>query len=98
MTNVRTFERDEPFAFQDVSGWVVLLDSEMNEVTERHACHFDWELLPGGATFRMTSQHTFNIQGQSVTYMALGGDSNILFLSIIAGHPVEGSSEMTVGR
>lgn len=92
----KAFERGEPVTFQDVPGWVVLLDANMNEVVERQECTFSWVLIRGGATYSVTTNHDFDIQGKSVTYMGVGGKDQLFFVSIVAGHPVEHSARMSL--
>jgi hypothetical protein len=92
----RPFERGERVGFQDAPGWVVLLDADMKEVVDRQECSFTWELTPGGANHSVTTRHEFDIQGKSVTYMGVGGGDKLLFVSIVAGHPVEHGSFMHV--
>ncbi len=90
------YERGEPVGFDNVPGWVVLLDAEMNEVVPRQECTFNWTLLHGGAIFDVTTHHDFDIQGKAISYQAVGGDKGVMFVSIVAGRPVEGSSRMLI--
>ena len=89
-------ERDESLQWSEVDGFVVLLDADLNEVVERQDGTFSWALTRGGAIYNITTSHEFDIHGKSITYVGVGGDS-IMFLSIVAGHPVEGSMTMPVG-
>ena len=75
---------------------MVLLDAEMSEVVERQDGTFSWALPRGGAIYKITTTHEFDIHHKSITFVGVGGDS-IMFLSIVAGHPVEGSMTMPVG-
>ena len=89
------YERGEPVGFDNVPGWVVLLDAEMNEVVPQE-CKFNWTLLHGGALFDVTTHHDFDVQGKAISYQAVGGDKGLMFVSIVAGRPVEGSSRMVI--
>jgi hypothetical protein len=90
---------------EDIRGYVVLLDSDLQEVVPRQECLYDWDLIPGGATFVVTSHHTFDIQGKEVSYMAIFGrgseqpvDDGLVFVGVLAEAPVAGPAEMLVGR
>lgn len=98
-TQAREFERGEPLGFNDVPGFVVLLDAGMKEVVPRQTARFSWQLNHGGATYELTSSHEFDIAGKSITYLAVGGQNDqLLFVSIVAGHPVERSTFMHLGN
>jgi hypothetical protein len=92
----KAVDRGELVTFQDVPGWVVLLDADMNEVVGRQECKFSWVLIRGGATYSVTTDHDFDIQGKSVTYMGVGFKDQLLFVSVVAGHPVEHSATMSI--
>lgn len=96
MAEVRAFDRTEQVEFRDVPGWVVLLDADLNEVTERQPCTFSWALIRGGATYSVTTSHEFDTDGKSVTYMGVGGVEQLMFVSIVAGHPREHSARMVI--
>lgn len=91
-THARVFERGEQVGFEDVPGFVVLLDADMNEVVPRQDGTFSWTLIPGGATYQVTSSHEWDINAASVTYLAVGSNDHnrFTFVSIVAGNPVEG--------
>jgi hypothetical protein len=97
MAGARTCEHGDQLEWSDVPGWVVLLDERMNEVVPRQECSFYWHLTPGGAVHEVTTAHAFDIQGKTVTYVGVGGDDKLLFMSIIAGHPLEGEATIAVG-
>jgi hypothetical protein len=86
-----------PTAPGDVDGWVVLLDGDRNEVVERQRCLLRWKLTSGGAEFAVTTRHEFDILGRSITYLGVGVEDRLLFLSIVTGYPVEGSAIMSIG-
>ena len=90
---------------EDIRGFVVLLDTKLQEVVPRQECLYDWELIPGGATFVVTSHHTFDIRGKEVSYMAIFArgsgqpvDDGLVFAGVLAEAPVAGPAEMLVGR
>ena len=95
-TGARPFDRGEPVGFKDVPGFVGLLDADMNEVVQRQECKYEWSLHPGGATYKVTSTHEFDILGKKITYLAVGHDDRLLFVSIVAGHPVEHSARFSI--
>jgi hypothetical protein len=74
-----------------------LLDADMREVVERQKCKFSWVLIRGGAIFSATTDHEFDIQGKSITYMGVGGGDQLLFVAIVARHPVEHAARMLIG-
>jgi len=86
----RAFDRTELVGFEDVPGWVVLSDAGLQEVVDRQECRFSWVLIRGGATFSVTTDHDFDIGEKSVTYLGVGSGSQLMFLSIVAGHPRQG--------
>lgn len=87
-SGAREFERGESVPSDDVSGFVVLLDENMNEVVTRQECRFRWKLFPGGATWKVTTQHQFELSHSSVTYVAVGAKDTFMFISIVVGHPI----------
>jgi hypothetical protein len=89
-SKVRAFERTELVGFEEIPGWVVLLDARLEEVINRQECKFSWVLIRGGATFSVTTDHDFDISGKAVTYLGVGAGSQLMFLSIVAGHPRKG--------
>lgn len=93
----RAFERGEQLAWNDVPGFVVLMDADMNKVVERQDGTFSWALIAGGAAYNITTTHQFDIRRKAITYVGVGGGDSIMFLSIVAGHPVQGSVTKTVG-
>ncbi|MGO4490468.1 hypothetical protein AB4Y86_00040 [Arthrobacter sp. 2YAF22_2] len=97
-TQARAFERGESVGFDDVEGFVVLLDAEMKEVVPRQEARFSRQLLPGGGAHQVTSSHTFDIMGKSISYQAVGHEDQLLFVSIVASHPVERSNFMVIGN
>lgn len=84
------FERDEPVEFQDVHGFVVLLDSDMKEAGPRQDAQFSWRALPGGATYQITSSHEFDLTGlgKEICYLAVGGEDHLMFISPVVSAPV----------
>jgi hypothetical protein len=80
-----------------VLGWVVLLDESITEVVPRQNCSFYWHLTPGGAVHEVTTTHTFDTRGRSIAYIGVGGEDKLLFLSIVAGYPLQGEESVTVG-
>jgi hypothetical protein len=104
---IQTSAWDKPLAYVEVPGFAVLLDPGMNEVVPRQECVFDWQLLSGGgASFVVTSgPHEFDIRGKAISFLAVGaenqrneGGSDIMFVSIVAARPVQGSVQMVVGK
>ena len=99
----RAFERGEPFRWTDVHGFVVLLDANLEEVVPRQDCTFDWGLIAGGGLYRVTSSHQFDIRGKAISFTAVGAEnqrsegSHLMFISPVAGRPVEGSVTMPIG-
>jgi hypothetical protein len=67
----RQDERDESLQWNEVDGFVVLLDSDMNEVVERQDGTFSWALTRGGAIYKITTTHEFDIHEKSITTWAL---------------------------
>jgi len=93
----KAFDRNDPIGFEDVPGFVVLLDAKMNEAVPRQDCRFSWTLIHGGASFSVSTKHAFDIQGKAITYMAVGSETQLLFVSIVARHPVEHAANMVIG-
>ena len=95
--DAKAFGRNDPVGFEDIPGFVVLLDAKMNETVPRQDCTFSWTLIHGGASFSVSTKHAFEIQGKAITYMAIGSENQLLFVSIVAGHPVEHGANMVIG-
>ena len=53
-----------------------------------------WVSIRGGATFSVTTDHDFDISEKAVTYLGVGAGSQLMFLSIVAGHPRHGGRKL----
>lgn len=94
------FKREEPVKFDDVPGFVVLLDQNLNEVVSRQDARLSWQLLPNGASYQIISPpHEFDLTGQSkaIYYLAVGAGDYLMSVSPVIGAPVR-TGILTVGR
>jgi hypothetical protein len=79
---VTVVERGQPLSFEDVPGFVGLLDEHHEPILERQPCRYSWSPGPGTWTVAILTGHAFDLS-------ALNGSAEAWYVAIYGGRAAD---------